>query len=280
MLKTVRGNLLESDVEALVNTVNTVGVMGKGIALQFKRSFPENFVAYERACKAGKLQPGRVFTFAIDCLNNPRYIINFPTKRHWKGRSRIEDIRSGLTRARRGNPATPNSLYCPSSPWLWQRRTRLGSGSTPDSGSLRSTTWSRSVSFRANRSADCIEHDKSNGASRNDSRACRSTRPHPSLSSHLLLLSLIAIEVQKLAYFMQLAGQRINLKFKALHYGPYADNLRHVLVRMEGHFIEGYGDGNNKPTVPIKLLPEALDESEAILEQHQDAKARLSESVG
>ena len=96
MLRTVRGNLLECDAEALVNTVNTVGVMGKGVALQFKKKFPENFTAYLRACKTGQLTVGRVHVFATDTLHNPRYVINFPTKRNWRGRSHLEDIRSGL----------------------------------------------------------------------------------------------------------------------------------------------------------------------------------------
>jgi len=90
------GNLLEADAEALVNTVNTVGVMGKGIALQFKKRFPENFKAYERACKKEEVEVGRMFTFPLNSLTNPRYIINFPTKKHWRGRSRVEYIREGL----------------------------------------------------------------------------------------------------------------------------------------------------------------------------------------
>ncbi|MDF2212341.1 macro domain-containing protein [Arthrospira platensis NCB002] len=81
--------------EALVNTVNCVGVMGKGIALQFKQAFPENFRAYKTACDAKKIHPGQMFVVATHELF-PKYIINFPTKRHWKGKSKIEDIESGL----------------------------------------------------------------------------------------------------------------------------------------------------------------------------------------
>ena len=84
------------NVEALVNTVNCVGVMGKGIALQFKQAYPENFRQYEKACRAKKVQPGRMFTVATGNILNPKYIINFPTKRHWKGNSKIDDIKSGL----------------------------------------------------------------------------------------------------------------------------------------------------------------------------------------
>jgi O-acetyl-ADP-ribose deacetylase (regulator of RNase III) len=84
------------NTEALVNTVNCVGVMGRGLALQFKQAFPANFKAYETACRARAVVPGGMFTFDNGALIKPRYIINFPTKRHWRDGSRIEDIQSGL----------------------------------------------------------------------------------------------------------------------------------------------------------------------------------------
>ena len=84
------GDILRADAEALVNTVNCVGIMGRGIALQFKKAFSENFKAYAAACKRDEVQPGRMFVFETRYLANPKYIINFPTKRHWRGASRIE----------------------------------------------------------------------------------------------------------------------------------------------------------------------------------------------
>ena len=96
MIETKTGDLLAEEAEALVNAVNCVGVMGRGIALQFKRAFPENFKAYAARCQRNAVQPGRVFVFETGQLTNHRYIINFPTKRHWRGKSRMEDIESGL----------------------------------------------------------------------------------------------------------------------------------------------------------------------------------------
>ena len=91
------GNLFEEDVEAIVNTVNCVGVMGRGIALQFKKKYPGNFKAYAAACKRGEIEPGQLFAFETEnATQSPHYIINFPTKRHWRDKSRIEDIDSGL----------------------------------------------------------------------------------------------------------------------------------------------------------------------------------------
>ena len=97
MIEIAHGNILEADTEALVNTVNCVGVMGKGLALQFKQAFPANFKAYESACRAHEVVPGSMLTFDNGSVIKPRYIVNFPTKRHWRDRSRIEDIQSGLT---------------------------------------------------------------------------------------------------------------------------------------------------------------------------------------
>lgn len=96
MVRFETGDILTADVTALVNPVNCVGAMGRGLALQFKRAFPENFRAYATACARGEVRPGRMFLFETGTPANPRYIVNFPTKRHWRARSRMEDIEAGL----------------------------------------------------------------------------------------------------------------------------------------------------------------------------------------
>ena len=96
MMRFTQGNLLDSHVDAVVNTVNTVGVMGKGIALMFKERFPENFRAYAAACKAKGVRVGEMFVQPSAELAGPRWIINFPTKQDWRQASRIEWIESGL----------------------------------------------------------------------------------------------------------------------------------------------------------------------------------------
>jgi O-acetyl-ADP-ribose deacetylase (regulator of RNase III) len=96
MIEYKRGDILKESAEALVNTVNCVGVMGRGIALQFKKAFPDNYQAYKRASSQNEVRPGQMFVYETGTLTNPRYIINFPTKQHWRAKSRIEDIESGL----------------------------------------------------------------------------------------------------------------------------------------------------------------------------------------
>ena len=96
MVEFTREDILAAEVEALVNAVNCVGIMGRGIALQFRKKYPDNFKVYKSTCDRNALRPGKMLTFAIDGLTNPRYIINFPTKVHWKGKSRLEYIEQGL----------------------------------------------------------------------------------------------------------------------------------------------------------------------------------------
>lgn len=96
MIECKKGDIFHEDVEAVVNTVNCVGIMGRGLALQFKNAYPENFEFYVDACERNEVLPGRMLTFKTGRLTNPKYIINFPTKRHWRENSRIEDIDSGL----------------------------------------------------------------------------------------------------------------------------------------------------------------------------------------
>lgn len=95
-MKCTHGDILRVQSEAVVNTVNCVGLMGKGIALQFRNAYPNNFRAYQKACKVGDVQPGRMFVFETGLLIGPRFIINFPTKRHWSEKSRMNDIEEGL----------------------------------------------------------------------------------------------------------------------------------------------------------------------------------------
>src|SRR5437763_1772698 len=96
MIEYRHGDLLAADAEALVNTVNCVGVMGKGIALQFKQRFPDVYRQYRNACRRGEVRPGHVHVVPTGRPDPPRYVINFPTKRHWRGKSRLDDIRAGL----------------------------------------------------------------------------------------------------------------------------------------------------------------------------------------
>ncbi|MEF8729335.1 MAG: macro domain-containing protein [Accumulibacter sp.] len=274
MIELTRGNLLQAPAEALVNTVNCVGYMGKGIALQFKQAFPANFKHYEAACHAGDLVPGKMMIHDNGGLVNPRYIINFPTKRHWKGKSRIEDIESGL-----------NALVAD------VQRLGIRSIAVPPLGcGLGGLEW-RVVrpmieqAFAGLPDVQVLLFEPA-GAPEAKAMPVRTERPHMTPARALFVKLMDAysaldysrtlLEVQKLAYFLQEAGEPLRLKYEAGHYGPYAANLNKVLEVMEGHFIRGYGDCQ-KPEAEIELLPGAVDEASAFLADKRDSLTRLEQ---
>jgi O-acetyl-ADP-ribose deacetylase (regulator of RNase III) len=96
MIRFLQGNLLEAPAEAIVNTVNTVGVMGKGLALMFKQAFPQNFMRYAQACKHKEVRAGQMFVTEHLAVGGPRWIINFPTKEHWRDPSQLQWVIDGL----------------------------------------------------------------------------------------------------------------------------------------------------------------------------------------
>jgi O-acetyl-ADP-ribose deacetylase (regulator of RNase III) len=277
MIEIAKGNILEADAEALVNTVNCVGFMGKGIALQFKQAFPSNFKAYEAACRAGGVVPGRMFIFDNEQLINPRYIINFPTKRHWRGKSRMSDIRSGLK-------ALVSDV----------RRLGVRSIAVPPLGcGLGGLDWGEVRPLIERAFAELSDDVRvllfePIGTPDPKVMPVRTARPHmtPARALFIKLMDAYAaleysrtlLEVQKLAYFLQEAGEPLRLKYEPGHYGPYAANLNKVLEVMEGHFIRGYGD-QQKPDAEIELLPGAVDEASCYLEGKSESLARL-ERVG
>jgi O-acetyl-ADP-ribose deacetylase (regulator of RNase III) len=271
MIYKAEGDLLGTYAEALVNTVNTVGVMGKGIALQFKQAFPDNYKAYEAACKRGEVEPGKMFVFHRS-TSNPRIIINFPTKKHWRGKSKIGDIESGL----RALIAVVKKEHIRSI-----ALPPLGCGN----GGLN---WG-DVRPRIERAFSevpevTVQLFYPEGAPKADDMKIATKLPSmtPSRAVILELLSryalpgyrLTLLEIQKLAYFLQEAGEPLKLDFQKQRYGPYAENLHFVLQRMEGHFVRGYGDRSRD--VSLDLYPEAVREAEQFLSADSDTHARLT----
>jgi O-acetyl-ADP-ribose deacetylase (regulator of RNase III) len=273
MIKTARGNLLQADAEALVNTVNCVGYMGKGIALQFKQAFPANFKAYQAACRAGSVVPGKMFIFDINGLVNPRYIINFPTKRHWRGKSRLEDIANGLT-----------ALVAD------VKRLGIRSLAVPPLGcGLGGLDW-RDVrpmieqAFAAEPEVNLLLFEPTGAPAAKD-MPVRTKRPDMTPARALLIKLMDAyaaldyrrslLEIQKLAYFLQASGEPLRLQYEAGHYGPYADKLNKVLEVMEGHYIRGYGD-SQKPDAEIELLAGATAVADTLLAEKPESLKRLT----
>ena len=270
MISRADGDLLATDAEALVNTVNTVGVMGKGIALQFKLAFPDNYKAYEGACKRGEVQTGKMFVFHRE--HTPRVIINFPTKRHWKGKSKIEDIKSGLkalievVRKEGIRSIAVPPLGCGNGGLDWSDVRPLIEGAFSEVPDVS------------------VQLFYPEGAPKADEMKIATKRPKmtPGRAVILEVLSryvlpeyrLTLLEIQKLAYFMQEAGEPLRFDFVKQQYGPYAENLHHVLQAIEGHFVRGYGDRSRD--VSLELYPDAVKEAEDFLADETETQQRLA----
>ncbi len=276
MITFTQGDILKADAEALVNTVNTVGVMGKGIALQFKKAFPENYKVYKKACEQGELIPGKLLVHDLHSFTNPRYIINFPTKTHWKSKSRYEYIESGLeTLKHEIKNYNIQSIALPP----------LGSG-------LGGLDWNRVRTMITRHLASLKDVQifvyEPHGAPLplsmvKKSKSPKMTHGRASLLELMRIYSvpgydyrLSLLEIQKLMYFLQKAGVPLKLQYEKGIYGPYADNLRHVLHHIEGHFIIGFGDGQNAPNVPVHIKDEsALKKAEAFLQQYDETREKI-----
>lgn len=239
MIRFTRGNLLEANTEALVNTVNTVGVMGKGIALMFKERFAENYRLYSAACKAGEVETGKVHVTAVNELEGPRWIVNFPTKRHWRSPSQMAWITEGLHDLRRFLiESDVKSVAVPP----------LGAGN----GGLK---WlevrEQIVEILSDLDVDVQVFEPSsqylNVAKRS---GVEKLTPARALVAELvrrywvLGMECSLLEIQKLAWFLERAIEKLpgaknplNLKFVAHKYGPYANRLEHLLNNLDGSYL-------------------------------------------
>ena len=247
----------------------------EAIALQFKNVFPKNFKAYEVACARDVVQPGHMFVFETGMMTNPKFIINFPTKRHWRGKSRMEDIEAGLK-------ALVSEI----------NRRRIRSVAIPPLGSGLGGLYWPDVRARIEaalselKDVDVLVYEP-NGAP--DTQTIARTRKVPKMTPgraalvvlmHRYLGGLLdpfvsLLEAHKLMYFMQETGQPLRLHYTKAPYGPYAENLRHVLHAVEGNLISGYADGGDAPNKQIELVPGAIAEAETFLNDDQETRSRL-----
>ncbi len=269
MIEFTRGDLLKADTEALVNTVNCVGVMGKGIALQFKMTFPENFKEYYKACQNNEVRIGRMFITRQ--LLAPKYIINFPTKKHWKEKSSLQYVTAGLVD-------------------LKEEIKRLGIKSIaipPLGAGLGGLNWNdvKELIIRQLSDLDDVKivlYEPAGSPMPEDIRV-RTQKPKITPGRAILLTlmelykepgyRLTLLEIQKLMYFVQEAGEALRLTYRKEKFGPYASNLEHVLQRIEGHYIRGYGDRTRESS--IRLLSDGLDKAKTFLKGKPQALDRL-----
>jgi len=253
-----KGDLLSAQVEALVNTVNTVGVMGKGIALQFKNRFPNNFKSYKKACKEGTFKPGQVLVFREGDLMDSKIIINFPTKAHWRGDSKYEYIASGLVALKEA--IISNGIKSIAIP-------PLGCGN----GGLN---WQKVKAMMVTELSDLdceIQIFQPNEVIKEMLKSEASPSQKKLTAARAMLLYLMfhyessgeqssLFAANKLAYFLQRSGEKLKLRFEAHHYGPYAVQVNHVLLYLNGKYLKGMEQNEVKPFEPLELNYKRFDE--------------------
>ena len=238
MIEFTKGNLLEAETEAVVNTVNTVGVMGKGIALMFKEAFPENFKAYEEACKSKNVTLGKMFVTQEHALFGPKWIINFPTKGHWRYPSKIKWIEEGLDDL--CSVIRENKIKSIAIP-------PLGAGN----GGLEWSDVRSEIESRLEGLHDVhvlVYEPTSKYQNVAKRQGVEKLTPARGLIAELVRqYSIIGIEctlleVQKLGYFLELQINRLNVTplefhFAANKFGPYSDRLKHMLNGLDGSYL-------------------------------------------
>lgn len=265
MIKIIKKDLFDIETEALVNTVNTVGVMGKGIALQFKEKFPQNYKEYKNAADNGEVKIGKMFVTENNSLLNPRYIINFPTKEHWKGKSKYEFIEKGLIDLKRVIKENKiNSLAMPP----------IGCG-------LGGLDWTKVEKLIFDYLKDLSEVDiyLIEPSNVKFSASKHRAKKQPALTrNRLAILSVFKrytefgyrlsyLEAQKLVYFLQRFNVKLELKFTENIYGPFCDKLVHVLYDLDGHFIDGIKDKNVRKDDEITIRKHIINQLNETFEQ-------------
>jgi O-acetyl-ADP-ribose deacetylase (regulator of RNase III) len=265
MLKFTLGDILRCETEAIVNTVNTVGVMGKGIALAFKKAFPTNFKLYEKACKEGNVEVGKMFVTETEELY-PKYIINFPTKKHWRNPSKYEYITAGL-----------EDLI------EVIKKYKIKSISIPPLGAGNGRLeWTKVKSIieqylsEISKEMDIVIFEPGyqdqtttipRDASLTDKRAIFL---YMLWKYQVLGYQTNLIVAQKVAYFIQRFQEDLNLVYQKGIYGPYAHNLTHLLKKINNTYIQ-YDENKTAPMTPIQMIEAKYDEIETFF------KFRLSE---
>jgi O-acetyl-ADP-ribose deacetylase (regulator of RNase III) len=263
MIKYLTGNILDSTAQALVNTVNTIGVMGKGIALQFKNQFPNNYKTYKEACDKKELKIGDLLvTEEESLLSGKKFIINFPTKTHWRFPSEYDYIEKGL--AAMVDVIQEKKIESIAIP-------PLGSGN----GGL---DWSKVRAMIENK----LQGLNCNIFLYEPTHAIKETLKKERVKltpARAMMLSVLydlvrngefvsEFAAEKVAYFLQRFGAKdaFKLEFKPNFYGPYSGKVRHVLYHLNGSYVMGYSSKDKKPFEELSLIMDAEKEIQAFLE--------------
>ena len=265
------GDMFSEQTDAIVNTVNCVGVMGKGVALEFKRRWPENFKEYKKQCERKELIPGKVSIFDTGDMfatSNPRYLINFPTKQHWRSKSKISYIEDGLDsfvkqlRDYKIKSVTLPPLGCGNGGLAWE--------------DVRALLVEKLSSIE---DIDFVVYAPEEHVSQPEYKAI----PEIKTLERAILIATIGefekyfgghltrISLQKIAYFLQALGIDYGLEFARNEHGPYSKKLKSAFKGMEK---QGYITGYNIEDPKITVSPAAFAAAEDFLENNEEIDAQ------
>ena len=271
MIKFIKGNILDSNADALVNTVNTIGVMGKGIALQFKKAFPNNFKSYSDACKTGEIGIGKLLvTREANAFDGDKIIINFPTKMDWRKPSEYSYIEEGLKDLIRViHKYKLKSIAIPP----------LGAGN----GGLK---WEKVKSLIQHHLEDINDIEiYLYEPTQHIEEKLKKERVKLTKARALLLYVLYDLvrngeyasefSSEKVAYFLQRFGAKkyFKLDFSPYFYGPYSGKVRFILNALNGSYLMGFSDMDKKPFDPLTLVPDGFEHVQNFINEDSELKS-------
>lgn len=281
MIRFTKGNLMTASAEGLVNTVNTVGVMGKGIALQFKEEFPKNFATYAKACRSGELVPGKLLiTKELNRAGDEKIIINFPTKLHWRNPSKYEYITEGLAELVKAiSEHNIKSIAIPP----------LGCGN----GGL---DWNivKGMIEETLKNVDIDIYIYEPNTEIKQTLQTKSTNKEIKLtpSRGLITYAMYYYDslgencslfvANKLAYFLQRHGAKsfAKVKFTAHHYGPYSPLIDHLVYDLNGSYIKGFEQMSATAFEPLTMQYDRINEiSEYVRTLDKSEQDSLKETI-
>jgi O-acetyl-ADP-ribose deacetylase (regulator of RNase III) len=239
MLRYSQGNLLDAEADAVVNTVNEVGVMGKGIALMFREAFKENYEAYAAACEQGKVKVGHMFVTQNHALTGPKWIINFPTKKHWRYPTKFEWVEEGLKDLRRvieekhiKSIALP-PLGCGNGGLEWTQVRKAMESALKDLSSVDILVFEPTARYQNAPKREGIM----------ELTPARALIAEMVRRYWVLGIECTYLEVQKLGWFLERSVKvlqlhdPLDLRFRADKFGPYSERLRHLLNSLDGSYL-------------------------------------------
>ena len=273
-MKYTTGNLLEADTEALVNTVNTVGIMGKGIALQFKERFPMNYKIYANACKKGEMQTGKMLVVKENTFNGVKIIINFPTKTEWFKKSQYSYIEEGLKdlvkvigEYKIQSISIP-PLGCGNGGLKWEKVKPLMDHYLGHLSSINIKIYEPNEAVKEILQKEEVKKEVGLTAAR--AMLLYALYKYEKLGEMATIFA-----ANKLAYFLQKSGEPLRLQFVPYKYGPYAQAVEKVLYAMNGKYLKGMEQMKARAFEPLQLNYEKYDEIETYIKTNLSSEQKL-----